>query len=110
MNRTFDEFAKDKIVIYISKSIETKPYNAERLKGYLPELRGMTVKKPEEFLPRMREIFAECGVAFVLLPHLKNSDVNGAVKWVSEKRVVLAMNNRCSKLKEKYVIEIKHIA
>lgn len=96
--------------INISKSIETKPYNAEKLKGYLPELRGMTVKKPEEFLPRMREIFAECGVAFVLLPHLKNSGVNGAVKWVSEDRVVLAMNNRCSKLKEKYVIEIKHIA
>ena len=54
----------------------------------------MTVRKPAEFLPRMREIFAECGIAFVLLPHLKNSGVNGAVKWVSEDRVVLAMNNR----------------
>ena len=64
----------------ISKSIETKSYNAEKLKEYLPELRSMTVKKPEEFLPKMREIFAECGIAFVLLPHLKNSGVNGAVK------------------------------
>ena len=156
--------------INISKSIETQPYDAEKLKGYLPELRSMTVKKPEEFFPRIREIFAECGVAFVLLPHLKNSGVNGAVKWVTEDRVVLAMNNRgldadkfatnylispadyrrlspskytsddeiiefaktigihpgivagrlqhegiiaqnrCSKLKEKYVIEIKHTA
>ena len=49
----------------ISKNIDTKPYNAEKLKGYLPELRGMTVKKPEDFLPRMREIFAECGIAFI---------------------------------------------
>jgi addiction module HigA family antidote len=78
----------------ISKNIETKPYNAEMLKRYLPELRGMTVKQPEDFLPRMREIFAECGIAFVLLPHLKNSGVNGAVKWVTDDRVVLAMNNR----------------
>lgn len=78
----------------ISKSIETQPYNAEKLKGYLPELRSITVKKPEKFFSRMREIFAECGVAFVLLPHLKNSGVNGAVKWVTEDRVVLAMNNR----------------
>ena len=62
--------------------IRDRPYNAEKLKGYLPELRGMTVKKPKEFLPRMHEIFAECGIAFVLLPHLKNSGVNGAVKWV----------------------------
>ena len=98
--------------INISKSIETKPYNAEKLKGYLPELRGMTVKKPEEFLPRMREIFAECGVAFVLLPHLKNAGVNGAVKWVSEDRVVLAMNNRgldADKFWFSLFHEIKHV-
>lgn len=78
----------------ISKNIETKPYNAEKLKENLPELRAMTLKKPEEFLPIMREIFSDCGIAFVLLPHLKNSGVNGAVKWVTEDRVVLAMNNR----------------
>jgi addiction module HigA family antidote len=80
--------------INLSKSIDTKPFDANRLKVFLPELRGMTVQKPDEFLPRMREIFAECGVAFILLPHLKNAGVNGAVKWVSEERVVLAMNNR----------------
>lgn len=78
----------------LSKSIETQPYDSNKLKAYLPELRSMTIQKPSEFLPRMREIFAECGVAFVLLPHLKNAGVNGAVKWVSEDRVVLAMNNR----------------
>ena len=96
----------------ISKSIETKSYNAERLKEYLPELRSMTVKKPEEFLPKMREIFAECGIAFVLLPHLKNSGVNGAVKWVSEDRVVLAMNNRglnADKFWFSLFHEIKHV-
>ena len=80
--------------INISQGIETEPYNPEKLKSYLPELRNMTVQKPEVFLPRMREIFAQCGVAFVLLPHLKNSGVNGAVKWVNDERVVLAMNNR----------------
>ena len=96
----------------ISKNIETKPYNAEKLKEYLPELRGMTIKKPQEFLPRMREIFAECGVAFVLLPHLKNSGVNGAVKWVTEDRVVLAMNNRgldADKFWFSLFHEIKHV-
>lgn len=96
----------------ISKSIETKPYNSEKLKEYLPELRGMTVKKPEIFLPRMREIFAECGIAFVLLPHLKNSGVNGAVKWVTDDRVVLAMNNRgidADKFWFSLFHEIKHV-
>lgn len=80
--------------INISNRIETKPYNVEKLKAYLPELRSMTLQPLETFLPRMRAIFAECGVAFVLLPNLKNSGVNGAVKWINDGRVVLAMNNR----------------
>lgn len=80
--------------INFSQKIETEAYNAEKLKSYLPELRNMTIQKPEVFLPRMRYIFSECGVAFVLLPNLKNSGVNGAVKWINEDRVVLAMNNR----------------
>lgn len=80
--------------INFSQRIETKAYDANKLKSCLPELRSMTVQKPDIFLPRMRQIFAECGVAFVLLPNLKNSGVNGAVKWINEDRAVLAMNNR----------------
>lgn len=96
----------------IAKTIETEPYNAQKLKEYLPELRDMTIQSPEIFLPRMRKIFAECGVAFVLLPHLKNSGVNGAVKWVNNERVVLAMNNRgldADKFWFSLFHEIKHV-
>lgn len=128
--------------VNFSKNIETAPYNESLLKPYLSELRSMTVQKPEVFLPRLRKIFAECGVAFVLLPHLKNSGVNGAVKWINDKRrfaptkytsddEILAFAkeigihpgivagrlqhdkiippNRCSKLKEKYVIGLQNI-
>lgn len=80
--------------INFSHKIETNSYDADRLKSYLPELRSMTLQTPDVFMPRLRDIFAKCGVAFVLLPTLKNSGVNGAVKWVSDERVVLAMNNR----------------
>ncbi len=96
----------------MAKAIETEPYDAQKLKAYLPELRSMTVQDPGVFLPRMREIFAECGVAFVLLPHLKNSGVNGAVKWVNNERVVLAMNNRgldADKFWFSLFHEIKHV-
>lgn len=96
----------------IAKGIHTDSYNPEKLKAYLPELRAMTLQKPEVFYPRMKEIFAECGVAFVLLPHLKNSGVNGAVKWVNEGRVVLAMNNRglnADKFWFSLFHEIKHV-
>ena len=78
----------------VASEIETAPFNAEKLKSYVPEIRRMTLQDPEVFLPRLREIFSECGVAFVLLPYLKNSGINGAVKWINQDRVVLAMNDR----------------
>lgn len=78
----------------VASEIETAQFNAEKLKGYVPEIRRMTLQEPEVFLPRLREIFSECGVAFVLLPYLKNSGINGAVKWINQDRVVLAMNDR----------------
>lgn len=96
----------------MAQEIETEPYNAERLKKRLPDLRKMTLQQPEFFLPEMRNIFAECGVAFVLLPHLKNSGVNGAVKWVNNERAVLAMNNRgldADKFWFSLFHEIKHV-
>ena len=98
--------------INYAKNINTKSFDADKLKNSLPELRGMTLMKIEEFLPRMRDIFSECGVAFVLLPHLKNSGINGAVKWLSNDRVVLAMNNRgldADKFWFSLFHEIKHI-
>lgn len=77
-----------------AKHITTTPFSAEALKAALPQIRGMTKQDPSEFLPKLKQVFAECGVAFVLLPHLKNSGINGAVKWVTPERAVLAMNDR----------------
>lgn len=77
-----------------ANDIATQPFNADKLKSYLQEIRSMTLQEPYDFLPKLRTIFAECGIAFVFLPHLKNSGINGAVKWISKQRVVLAMNDR----------------
>ena len=80
--------------INFAKEVKTEPFNVEKLKSYLPEIRNMTLQNPDVFVPRLRSIFAECGVAFILLPHLKNSGINGVVKWITHDRVVLAMNDR----------------
>ena len=38
--------------------------------------------------------FANLAFLFILLPHLKNSGINGAVKWVGPEKAILAMNDR----------------
>ena len=98
--------------INVSKENSVRLYDAKRLKGYLPEIRNMTVQSPDLFMPRMREIFAECGVSFIILPHLKNSGINGAVKWITDERAILAMNNRgldADKFWFSLFHEIKHV-
>ena len=82
------------IALNHAKEIDVSPFSSEKLKSYLPEIREMTTKDPSSFLPRLKQIFSECGVAFVILPHLKNSGINGAVKWINTDKVVLAMNDR----------------
>ena len=77
-----------------AQNIKTQPFNAAKLNECLPEIRNMTRQDPNEFIPRLRTIFSDCGVAFVLLPYLKNSGINGAVKWINSNCVILAMNDR----------------
>ena len=52
----------------------------------------MTTQDPALFTTRLQEILSECGVALVILPHLKNARINGAVKWLSNDKAVLAIN------------------
>lgn len=80
--------------INIGSEIETDKYNSRRLKSHLSEIRNMTLQDPKVFLPRLHEILSSCGIALVILPHLKNSGVNGAVKWITKDKVILAINNR----------------
>lgn len=78
----------------LAETKKTQKFDAQKLKEYLPEIRSMTVLEPQIFLPRLIEIFEKCGVIFILLPTLKNSGINGAVKWYGHDKVLLAMNNR----------------
>lgn len=78
----------------IGRSSKTDSLDLKKLKSCLPEIRSMTLKSPDDYIQRLEQIFASCGVAFVLLPHLKNSGVNGAVKWIDKEKVILALNDR----------------
>ena len=96
----------------IADTVDCQPFNKKKLKNFLPEIRSMTLQKADVFYPRLKEIFAECGVAFIILPHLKGSGINGAVRWINKNKVMLALNNRgaySDKFWFSLFHEIKHI-
>lgn len=80
--------------INIGNQMEVTPFNKKKLTGILPQIREMTIEDPQIFYLRLKELLADCGVAFVVLPNLKNSGVNGAVKWLGKDKVVVALNDR----------------
>lgn len=88
-------------------------FDRETLESHLGEIRSMSCQGVVASMPRLKEIFSECGIVFVPLPQLKNSKVNGVVKWFSNnKNVLLAINDRM-KTEDSFWFtlfhEIKHV-
>jgi HTH-type transcriptional regulator/antitoxin HigA len=74
--------------------LHTDAFGKKKLRAALPEIRAMSLKAPEEFVPRLGRILARCGVAFVLLPHFPKTYANGATFWKKPDKAVLLMSLR----------------
>jgi addiction module HigA family antidote len=77
-----------------SRNIECADFDKQKLKESLVYLRQLTSLSFDVFYPRLKHILAGCGVAFVALPYLKNSGLNGADRWISHRKVLLLINDR----------------
>jgi HTH-type transcriptional regulator/antitoxin HigA len=79
--------------INIGSTIETKPFDLREFNRITNEVLHISYK--EEVIPeqRLRKLLAECGIAFVMLPYLKHSEILGAVKWIGKNKAVLAVCN-----------------
>lgn len=96
----------------IAKKQSTMPFDEDKIKRYVNTLRGMTVQDPNVFYPQMKELLNDCGVALVILPSLKNSNINGVVKWIDNEKVMMALNTRGAyndKFWFSFFHELKHV-
>lgn len=69
-------------------------FDKDSLIKFLPEVRKMTLEKPPEYSKRLEEGLAKCGVALVVLPHLKQTRANGATQWLSKDKVIVQVSLR----------------
>ena len=96
----------------LAKKEETNSFDEKKLISYIPLFRNMTLLSESEFYPKLKSMLSECGVSFVLLPSLKNSNINGVVKWISADRVMMALNTRGAfndKFWFSFFHELKHV-
>lgn len=75
--------------------IACAPYDAERLRAVLPELRKLTRHPPQVFQPGAVAICASAGVALTFVPALPKLALSGATRWLGDKAVVhLSLRHR----------------
>ena len=76
-----------------ARDIRTAPINVKGLISALPEIRKMTVSKPEEFCPQLKSRLADYGIALVFLPHLQGSFLQGA-SFMDGNKIVVGLTAR----------------
>ena len=78
-----------------ARSIQTSPLNLRKLRELLSEIRRLTMEPQDTFFPKLTAMFAECGIAMVILPHMKGSFLHGASFYDGNKVVMgLTIRNR----------------
>lgn len=71
-----------------ARAVETRPFDAGALAQVLGEVRALTTQEPEVFQPRLVRLLADCGVAFVVVPHLPRTGAHGATRWIGDRAVM----------------------
>ena len=62
--------------------LELQDFDAQLFKEYLPEIKSLTLKEPDYFIPALKKIGCECGAAFLFIRELKSFPVWGLTRWI----------------------------
>lgn len=77
-----------------AQNIKCNHYNNSSFKSALETMRGLTRALPDVFVPEMKRLCAESGVALALIPEMKKVPWNGATKWLTSHKAMIVLNLR----------------
>lgn len=77
-----------------ARQLETRDFDKDKLKVRLSKIRDMNMHDPHDFMPRLRRLLSECGVALVTIPHLPKTYAHGATLWPSKNKAVIILSLR----------------
>lgn len=90
-----------------ARKIECAPYDKKRFTDQLQTIRKLSTQTPETFLPEMRRLCAEAGVALVLVPEMKKAPWSGAAEWLTPEKAMILLNLR-GKAEDKFWFTFFH--
>lgn len=71
-----------------AKKLQVPVYNEKLLKSNLTRFKEIMVKQSASFFEELQQLCGECGVALVLIPCIKGTQISGASRWVNDTPVV----------------------
>ena len=77
-----------------AQAIDARPFDSTLLLDAAHEARTMTEEPPQVFAPRLTQLFADAGVAFVVVPELPKTGANGVARWLTDQKALIQLNLR----------------
>jgi addiction module HigA family antidote len=77
-----------------AQKIECKEFSVTKFKSCLKDIKLLTTKSPEEFIPELTKLCASSGVAYVLVRDLPRTYVCGATRWLSSNKALIQQGIR----------------
>ncbi len=78
----------------VARGLDLADFDASRLRAAIEPLREFTSERMEDVLAPLQELCAKLGVAFVLVPALRNTGISGCARWLSEKKALIGLTLR----------------
>lgn len=79
----------------LSSAMSCDPWDAEKFRSYLREIRKLTrIKEPSVFLPRLQQLCAACGVAIIFVRAPQGCRASGATKFLSNYKALILLSFR----------------
>ena len=77
-----------------AKEIDCDPFNADRFRDILEQVRELTRLKAADWQEQLVALCAGAGVAVVIAEHFKAARVNGATRWLSPGKALIQLSIR----------------
>jgi HTH-type transcriptional regulator/antitoxin HigA len=79
----------------LAARVETRPFNAQRLRDVLAEIRPLTRQADFGMLiERVRTLLTSAGVVLILTPEFAGTRLSGAARWLSGDRALIQLSLR----------------
>jgi HTH-type transcriptional regulator/antitoxin HigA len=75
-----------------ASQIHCQPFDKKAFRAVLDEIRSLTTKAPDVFLPELINLCASAGVAVVFVPSLPKTGVSGATRWVHKDKAIIQLS------------------